>query len=285
MLGKAPYARLTVLRPDDALVPLGPNQDLSWSITMTVPLKKPILGLNPFSSSAKKEVSFGCFQWVLPGTLARSTQPGYTGTDNDHTVKPFDVTFLRLKKIVCIISANSRDMLQGGRDLLKDAGIDFYQFKLVDFTAPTPAQLRTVADLIEHNRTRPQNPGATLIYCGAGQGRTGTYVAGWAMLKYLDNVLDRKLMLSLGFLWRQFGVERPEQALAVKAVVTGQRLSQVSMPGNVGLAAFNGVPDTFSGPANAHTDKTAEAESKPSNLPLPSFGSGNFQFGGAKFFS
>ena len=150
---------------------------------------------------------------------------------------------------------------------------------------PTPAQLRTVADLIEHNRTRPQDPGATLIYCGAGQGRTGTYVAGWAMLKYLDNVLDKKSMLNLNFLSRQFGVERSEQALAVKAVVTGQRLSQVSMPGNAGLAAFNGHSDTVGGPANAHSNRTADTESKPSNLPLPSFGSGAFKFGGAKFFS
>ena len=213
-------------------------------------MTKPVPGLNPYRSDAKRELAFVRFQWVLPGTLARSGQPNYTGTDADHTVRPFDVTFLQLNKIVCVVSANSRDMSGEGKDRLAKAGIHFHHARMEDFGAPTPAQLHEVANLIERHRTREQNPGASLVYCGFGEGRTGTYVAGWAMLKHMENRLDKKAMCGLNSLRTQFGVENQAQALVINAVATGRRLSQVSqasiapLPG-LGSGSFKGPTPSF----------------------------------------
>ena len=231
-------------------------------------MTKPVVGLNRYDPKAKRQLAFARFQWVLGGTLARSAQPNYVGPkDADHTVRPFDVTFLQLNKIVCVISANSCDMNPKGRALLKAAGIDFYHAKVTDHAAPTPEQLQEVANRIEGYRTRKDNPGATLVYCGYGQGRTGTYVAGWAMLKHMENRLDKKGMCTLSFLWSQFGVEKQAQVQVIKAVATGRRLSQVSMPGN---AIFASVSD---GGFKPDVPGNASAPSLPGNAAFPDFGS------------
>ena len=200
-------------------------------------------GLKSYDKKAKKQFSFDRFQWVLPGTLARSSAPGYRGGDREHTVKPFDVGFLRGNQIVCVISANEYELDKKGRESLARVGIEFHHFGLADFGAPTPKRLREIADLIEACRNRSKNPGATLIYCGFGQGRTGTYVAGWAMLNRLANRPDKNTMCSLSFLKMHFGVEEPAQAQAIKAVATGKKLSEVSMP-----AVFSGIAALGSGP-------------------------------------
>ena len=244
----------------------------------------PIPGLNQCNRKAPRKFSFDRFQWVLDGTLARSGQPGYTGgADADHTIKPFDLGFLRGNRIVCVISANRRNMDAEGMRLLSGAGIYFHHADIEDFKPPTPAQVRTVADTIEHYRTRSKNPGATLIYCGFGEGRTGAYVAGWAMLKYMANLPDpeKKKMCSFRFLRNQFGVERADQAQMIKAVVTGRRFSEVSlgsMPDNAFLFNFGGP----SGPGNAPLPSFG-GFSGPGNVPLPSFGSnGGGSFKGPK---
>lgn len=196
----------------------------------------PIPGLKPFDVTGQQECSLQRFQWVLPGTLARSSQPGYRRHDEPHTIRPYEATLLRMKKIVRVISANHFSLDQAGAQLLTMARIDFIHEPVQDFTAPTTAQLRRVADTIEDRRTRQQNPGATLVYCGFGRGRTGTYVAGWAMLKYM--VRSRvKDMFTFTSLAKQFGVERPEQAQAICAAA-GQPYVAVAGAGNGNAPSF-----------------------------------------------
>ena len=175
-------------------------------------------GLNKFNEHAKseagfstKELAFQRFQWVLDGKLARSSQPYYRAPDRVHTVKAKDVYFLRLKKITCVISVNWCDMDQAGRNRLETAGIAFHRFPVPDMHAPTARQLWDAAELIEQQS-------ASLVYCGYGQGRTGTFVAGWAKLKHKPMI---KGLNSATFLDDNFGVERPCQVKALNALTPG----------------------------------------------------------------
>ena len=206
--------------------------------------------LNKFDLWAKKEFAFDRFQWVLDGTLARCGQPYYTSTDGAHTVQPPDVMFLRLKNIVSVISANHYDMEDEGKKRLKDAGIDFHHRPVADFGVPSSEQLRGVAGLIEANRTRKRKPGATLVYCGAGQGRTGTYVAGWVMLKYMANRPYSEGNYTFSFLKDQFGVEREAQAKSISQLV-GKPFPNVAMTGNAGSQASSA---SFARPGTVSSD-------------------------------
>lgn len=190
-------------------------------------------GLNRYKYTDKNAFSFGNFQWVLEGTLARSAQPGYVAPlDADHKLEPIDVRLLQDNKIVCVISANNCAMSDKGKELLKAAGIDFYNFKVEDGHAPKVQQLKEAADLIEEHCNRKQNYGATLVYCGYGQGRTGTFVAAWALMKHIAGRpgVNVDELCTRTFLRDAFGVEQSGQDLAIKAAVKGRRLSQVSMP-------------------------------------------------------
>ncbi len=192
-----------------------------------------VYGLNRYKKNDRKAFAFGNFQWVLAGTLARSAQPNYVGPrDADHKLEPIDVRLLQDNKIVCVISANNCAMSDKGKELLKAAGIDFYNFKVKDRHAPTVEQLKEVANLIEAYRNRKQNYGATLVYCGYGQGRTGTFVAAWALMKHIAGQPGANVdeLCTRTFLGGAFGVEESGQDLAIKAAVKGRRLSQVSMP-------------------------------------------------------
>ena len=155
--------------------------------------------------------------------LARSSQPGYPAGDSGHTLREWDVGFLRANKIVCFISANERNMDADSKARLAKAGIEFHDCKVKDYTATTVRQLTDAAALIEACRTRDINPGATLLYCGHGQGRTGTFVAAWALKKFLagDPAVSGANTFNLAsFLKPNFGVERDAQAWAVTNYVT-----------------------------------------------------------------
>ena len=199
----------------------------------------PILSrLNPFDPAAKKMHAFDRFQWDLEGTLARSKQPYYISNDEDHTVKPVDVTFLQMRNIVCIISANSCAMDDEGRRRLTGAGIDFIHLSVEDFGVPKPAELQQVADTVEAYRKRAKRPGATLIYCGASRGRTGTYVAGWAMKEYIKNRPKADQHYTLDFLNKQFGVENEAQAKAISRIV-GRTCPGAGTDAKPGIATTN----------------------------------------------
>lgn len=268
-------------------------------------MTKQVHGLNVYKSDNKKTFAFTNFQWVLGGKLARCSQPYYGGGDAPHTLMPIDVRLLKDNKIVCVISANSCDMSDSGKKLLRAAGIDFYNFKVQDFRAPTLDQLREAADLIEDYHGRKQNFGATLIYCGFGQGRTGTFVAAWAMSKHMTRQPGTNIeqMCTPTFLDDVFGVERPCQIQAVQAVATGRRLSQVSLPpmadlfGSSGSGSFHPggapsssgpfgpnvplfQPSSFRGPGGCGSSfgafKQAAAQMQKSSMPLfANFGSGS----------
>ena len=177
-----------------------------------------LYGLKKYRRGSPRFACFSNFQYVLDGKLARGSQPNYLDKDKIHTVSELDVRFLRQNKISCLISANNCEMDTRGKQLLANAHIGFFHFKIEDFHAPNPKQLKTVARLIEEFRHR----GTTIVYCGYGEGRTGTFVAAWALLMYMPS---RGISSAGGgrcsddFLQDSFGVEKLVQKNAVRMAV------------------------------------------------------------------
>lgn len=161
-----------------------------------------------YTGKSGREHAFERFQWVLDGKLARSARPYYTGPKG-HTLERHDVYFLATQGITCVISAYQTDMDEAGKNALKKAGIAFHSFPVPDFHAPTAWELWEAARLIHGHRK-------TLVYCGYGEGRTGTFVAAWAKLRHTPSI---KGMSDFGFLKKNFGVERPCQAQVLNTLV------------------------------------------------------------------
>ena len=237
-----------------------------------------IPGLNPYGGTFKKEFSFTRFQWVLPGAVARSAQPNYGISDAPHTVTPFDVRFLQLNKVKCVISANHCDMDREGSKRLNAGGIDFLHAPVPDFTAPLPPILRVIANTIETTRTRKKDPGATLVYCGYGQGRTGTYIAAWAMIKYMAGRPEIKDMCTHAFLRAQFGVEKPEQSRAV-CLAAGLTFNEGGTAGVAGTtSAASSAPSFFGPPAAGGGLSSFPMPSPPGGGGFADFGSAPSEF-------
>lgn len=209
--------------------------------------------LNPYAKGAKSEdmfigkmkgqISIRRFQWVLEGKLARCAQPGYGGEDGEHSVKLQDAYFLTSKNIRQVISVNSQPMTQAGQTVLSHAGIAFHHFPIPDYHAPTPWELWEVARLID------TGPGASIIYCGFGAGRTGTFVAGWAKLKIKSAI---KGMGNTQFLKDNFGVEASCQLQVLNTLVP-------NCPEPAPARTFNPQPQPT----------TALSLPKVANIPLP----------------
>lgn len=172
-------------------------------------------GLNEYRRIAKTEFGFTNFQWVLEGVVARSSQPFYHGHDKKQTIGPVEAQFLKSNNIGCIISANHCVMSNVGKKMLSNAGIQFHHYQVMDYQPPSRFQLVSAANLIEATRAAGR---ATLVYCGYGQGRTGSFVAGWATQKHLAPQANLNLaqVCDGAFLKKTFGVETDAQVLAVR---------------------------------------------------------------------
>jgi hypothetical protein len=142
---------------------------------------------------------FRRFRWVIPGRLARSSAPYYNGRDEDQNMDQVAVDFLISRGINNIISLNSRPLSKAELDLLKIHGITYTHEAVEDFGTPTLAQLQTVNSNFASDRT-------TLVYCGYGQGRTGTAIT--ALQLYTGRPLVEND-------FRAIGVETPGQIQAL----------------------------------------------------------------------
>ena len=230
--------------------------------------------LNEYQSGISDKLAcFKRFQTILPGKLVRSTQPNYNGYDQEHTLTETDVKELKRRKIGCVISANNCRMKKEAKDLLGKAGIAFFHFKVVDMQPPTKNQLIKASSVIELFGRR----GATLVYCGYGQGRTGTVVAAWAMTRYMKGCgasnTDIDKMCSLPFLKHNFGVEKESQVHAIREAVG---LPKITAPAPIapkvkGAAGVSGLllPPGLSKPAFANFGSAPSGVSLPIITPGP----------------
>ena len=182
------------------------------------------------------ERGFRNFQWVLDGVLARSSQPNYQEIDGKHDFGFLQADFLKQKKITCVISSNEFGIPEHSKKLLATHGISYSHYKLEDRRALKPEQLVAAAEIIEGNRKR----GATLVYCGFGQGRTGTIVAAWAVLKH-KNLSPAALSGFCNYtnLRSEFGVEEQNQVNAIRAAANLQE-DLTNLQQDLGTAASSG---------------------------------------------
>lgn len=128
--------------------------------------------------------AFRNFQWVKTGDLriARCAQPGYSAFsgDKDHSFNTKQRNFLAKNNIKTIISLNSKRHKTESETKLSGMGIKHYHISVVDFTALSVNDHELINDII----TSRQAMGGFLFYCGYGEGRTGTAIAG-CMIRYI----------------------------------------------------------------------------------------------------
>ena len=149
-----------------------------------------------------KNPVFRRFEWVIPGRLARSSAPYYDSEDADQSMNETSIEFLDHYQIKNIISLNSVELSPRERARLRDAGIAYSHIKATEYTAVTQEQFDQIWDA--YNKS-----GATIVYCGYGDGRTGMAIS--AIQLFQGHVLDDKD-------YRENGVQCPSQLAALKAL-------------------------------------------------------------------
>ena len=133
--------------------------------------------------------------------LYRSSAPNYPIQD----LTAVSVQFLTSKGIDSVISFAETPYTSEALQLLDDAKIDYIHLSVVDFSAPTLAQLSAANDFFLRHDT-------TLVHCGYGHGRTGTGVTAlqlyatkgtapvqmdWSAKNYVETVDQIKVLENL----------------------------------------------------------------------------------------
>jgi atypical dual specificity phosphatase len=105
------------------------------------------------------------FSWVIEDRLAGMARPGVTAPLAD------DLAYLAGQDITLLITL-TEDPLDPAA--LAAAGLESMHIPVRDFTAPAQAQLRSFADEVDRRLRAGESVG---VHCGAGLGRTGTFLA------------------------------------------------------------------------------------------------------------
>lgn len=233
-------------------------------------------GLNDYARNPSTLFGFTNFQWVLPGAVARSSQPNYTNKDRPHDITFPQIDYLKRQGIRCIISSNEYGLSDRVKSNLSTYGISYYHFKVKDFQPASPEQLRTAADIIESHRRQNM---ATLVYCGYGQGRTGTIVSAWAVMKYLAkrNDVDLDALCVRDRLKQLFGLETPEQAMSIRAAKGLPQTAPMNTAPTMLFPPSPGViPPPPVSPPNFAMFSMSQSSGAPSSIGAPSsFGAVN----------
>jgi len=149
-----------------------------------------------------KNPVFRRFEWVIPGRLARSSAPYYSGEDADENINETSIEFLQNYGIKNIISLNSVELPPRQRGWLRAAKISYSHIKAVECTAVTQEQFDQIWNAYNE-------AGATIVYCGYGDGRTGMAIS--AIQLFQGRALDDN-----GF--RANGVQCSSQLAALNAL-------------------------------------------------------------------
>ena len=149
-----------------------------------------------------KNSVFRRFEWVIPSRLARSSAPYYNGEDADESINETSIEFLNSYGIKNIISLNSVELLPRPRGWLRAAGISYSHIKTMEYTAVTQEQFDQIWNA--YNKA-----GATIVYCGYGDGRTGMAIS--AIQLFQGRALDDND-------YRGNGLQCPSQIAALNAL-------------------------------------------------------------------
>jgi hypothetical protein len=132
-------------------------------------------GYLPVVKDKTNQTMFSNWAWVEANKLARSSAPYYDGHDDaSQRITPEVAEYLDAKLITLIVSLNHIRLGGAQINMLGARGIIYHHISVPDFQAPD------VNDLIQAS---PWMEGrTTLVWCGYGQGRTGTMVTAWEIL-------------------------------------------------------------------------------------------------------
>ncbi|CUS08543.1 unnamed protein product [Tuber aestivum] len=127
-------------------------------------------GRAQFGLHQLKNSVFRRFEWVIPNRLARSSAPYYDGEDSDESINETSIEFLAKHGIQNIISLNSVELSPRERGRLRAAKISYSYMQTQQCSAPTQEQFDQIWNAFEKG-------GVTIVYCGFGDGRTGTAIS------------------------------------------------------------------------------------------------------------
>lgn len=141
------------------------------------------------------------FSWVVDGQLAGMAHPG-TGK-----VAHGSYDYLAAHEVTLMISLTESAPKAEG---LEERGISQVHLPVIDFTAPSLDQLDHFVTATSSELTQG---GRVVVHCGAGQGRTGTFLAAWfvALGATSDEAIDHVRSLRPG------SIETPAQLEIVRA--------------------------------------------------------------------
>ena len=145
---------------------------------------------------------FRRFEWVIPDRLARSSAPFYDGEDADESINEVSIEFLKNYGIKNIISLNSVELSPREKGRLRAAKISYSHIKAVKCTAVTQEQFDQIWNAYD-------KAGATIVYCGYGDGRTGMAIS--AIQLFQGRALDDNDYMGNG-------VQCPSQLAALNAL-------------------------------------------------------------------
>lgn len=134
---------------------------------------------------------FKNFRTVEENVLYRSAQPNYNGKeDTQHIITDAQIQFLKNKNIKTIISANQFSLSYDVIENLNNQGISYFHYEIEDYQAPEKQDLIVASKKIQEAKSKGY---ASLIYCGAGFGRTGTFVVAWEILSGKRNYIAEEI--------------------------------------------------------------------------------------------
>lgn len=112
--------------------------------------------------------------------LFRSSAPYYDETainpDASQKMTRRAANFLSQQGVTTLISVNHYRLSDAEIQILTNASIYYMHYPVEDFHPPNAGSLRSSVNEIL------ASTGATLVYCGYGQGRTGTVITAWEIL-------------------------------------------------------------------------------------------------------